>query len=48
MLWSGGKEQAQIERAGMGLAAELLNEPGLDIAELTGSTAMRVHGKNQT
>lgn len=38
VLWSGGKEQAQIERAGMGLAAKLMNEPGIDIAELTGST----------
>jgi hypothetical protein len=37
VLWAGGKAQAEAERAGMAMAKGLLNEPGVDIEELTGS-----------
>lgn len=35
--WSGGKEQARVNAAAMGMARQLLNEPDLDIDTLTGS-----------
>jgi hypothetical protein len=37
VLWEGGKAAADAERAGMAIARQLLNEPGVDIEELTGS-----------
>jgi hypothetical protein len=35
--WTGGKAQAEAQGAGMAMAKDLLNEPGIDIEELTGS-----------
>jgi hypothetical protein len=35
--WSGGRERAQSEKAAMGMAKSLMNEPDVDIEALTGS-----------
>ncbi|MGE4056280.1 MAG: hypothetical protein AB7F99_15925, partial [Vicinamibacterales bacterium] len=35
--WTGGRDQASAMGGGMALASRLMNEPGIDIKELTGS-----------
>jgi len=35
--WTGGRDQARAMGGGMAMATDLLNEPGIDIEELTGS-----------
>lgn len=37
VYWTGGRQMAQVERDAMGMASQLLDEPGLDMEELTGS-----------
>lgn len=35
--WTGGRDQAEAMGAGMAMANRMMNEPGIDIEELTGS-----------